>query len=268
MIEQIENNENIIRASFFISAFILFAAIEILFPRRKLQESRLSRWAPNLAIIFVSTGIVKLLNIVAPAAFADAVHNKNWGILNHLNLNTILSIIITIVVLDFVIYWQHRLMHRVNILWKLHYVHHTDLDLDVSSGNRFHPLEIIISIFIKLIAILILGPLPAAVIIFEIILNFTAQFNHSNIKISSKIDEILRRFIVTPDFHIVHHSVEVKEQDSNFGFNLAIWDILFRTYKDKPEKGCEHLKIGVKDIRNQNKLTLIKILALPFRKNN
>lgn len=256
--------EGIIRVSFFLGIFIVFAVLESIYPQRKRNVTRLSRWVPNISIILISSGLIRILNIIAPAGFALMIQHRGWGLLNQFELPVLLSIIITIVYLDFVIYWQHRLMHRVNILWKLHHVHHTDLDLDVSSGNRFHPIEILLSILIKLVAIFLVGPLPIAVIAFEIILNAMAQFNHSNFKIPNFLDKILRKVFVTPNFHIVHHSIKVKEQDSNFGFNLSIWDRIFRTYKSEPDKGVVDLDIGVRDIRKQEDLSLLKILLLPF----
>lgn len=264
MIEYILHNEGIIRVSFFIGVFILFAILESIFPRRNRNSSRLSRWIPNISIIMISTALIRGLNLIAPPTFALLIQNKGWGLLNQFALPSVLSIFITVIILDLVIYWQHRLMHRVNILWKLHHVHHTDLDLDVSSGNRFHPIEILISIFIKLLAIAAIGPLPVAVIIFEVILNAMAQFNHSNLKLPNLLDRFLRFIFVTPDFHIVHHSIKVKEQDSNFGFNLSLWDRIFGTYRPEPEKGCVDIEIGVKEIREQKDLSIFKILLLPF----
>ncbi|MCU7923070.1 MAG: sterol desaturase family protein, partial [Candidatus Thiodiazotropha sp. (ex Dulcina madagascariensis)] len=222
-------NELPIRLGFFFGVFAVMALWEILSPRRKLAVSKGVRWANNLGLIFLNTLVLRLLFPTAAVGMAILAQKQGWGLLNYVELPFILSAVIAVVAMDFVIYLQHVMVHAIPILWRLHRVHHADLDYDVTTGARFHTLEIILSMLIKLATIMLLGPPVVAVVIFEVLLNATAMFNHGNIYIAEKIDRVLRLFIVTPDMHRVHHSVHAPLANSNFGFNLPWWDRLFGT---------------------------------------
>lgn len=190
--------------------------------------------------------------------------NRGWGLLNNVILPGWIEIAIGVVALDFVIYLQHAMFHFIPLFWKLHRVHHTDLDFDVTTGIRFHPIEILLSMGIKMIAVILIGPSTLAVILFEILLNATSMFNHGNVRLPISIDRILRLFVVTPEMHRVHHSVLIKEFNSNFGFNLPWWDRLLGTYRAQPEAGHEGMTIGLAQHRDPNSLTLSHLLILPF----
>jgi sterol desaturase/sphingolipid hydroxylase (fatty acid hydroxylase superfamily) len=258
------NSENIIRLSFFFIIFALVALWEFLGPRRKLATSRKLRWITNLGITFMNPVLVRLLFPVLGVNMALIAQERGWGLLNNFDLPYWLDIVVGIVVLDLVIYLQHVMFHAIPILWRLHMVHHADLDYDVTTGLRFHPIEIILSMGIKLSVVVIFGLPVAAVMIFEVILNGAAMFNHGNIRLPLKIDHILRYLIVTPDMHRVHHSVIIRETNSNYGFNLPWWDRLFGTYCDQPAKGHEGMTIGLSQFRDSAKLTLPWLLILPF----
>lgn len=266
MEEFIRTNEMVLRLTFFAITFIFMAIYEIFSPRRVQSASKTKRWATNISIIFLGTVLAKSLGVILPVGMADLAASNGWGLLNNISLSPVLSIIVGVVILDFIIYLQHVLFHSIPLLWRLHMVHHIDPNLDVSSGNRFHPIEILISIFIKLAVITLVGPSAVTVIIFEIILNGMAQFNHSNVKLPKLVDSILRLFVVTPDVHIVHHSVIRQETNSNYGFNLTIWDRVFGTYKAHPKKGCDKLDVGLEHIRDPRATYLIPSLLMPFVK--
>jgi sterol desaturase/sphingolipid hydroxylase (fatty acid hydroxylase superfamily) len=189
---------------------------------------------------------------------------RGWGLFNNFDIVWGLNLVLSVILLDFVIYLQHVMFHAVPLLWRLHRMHHTDLDYDVTTGSRFHPVEIILSMLIKLAVIVTLGPVPAAVVVFEVLLNGTAMFNHGNIRIPKGLDRIIRWFVVTPDMHRVHHSILPYETNSNFGFNLPWWDRLFGTYRDQPEKGHEQMTIGIELFRRSKYLYLHWMLIQPF----
>jgi len=190
---------------------------------------------------------------------------RHWGLLNNVSLPAGLEVIAAVVALDFAIYLQHVLFHAVPALWRLHRVHHADLDFDVTTGARFHPIEIVLSMLIKFAVIAALGPAPLAVLIFEVLLNATAMFNHSNVRMPVRLDRVLRWLVVTPDMHRVHHSIEDHETNSNFGFNLPLWDRLFGTYKDQPDAGHDGMTIGIRDLRAPRLATALPgMLWLPF----
>ncbi len=258
------NNEVVIRLVFFVSIFALIGIWERLSPRRALTTSKKVRWVSNLGITFMNPFLVRLLFPVLAVNMAVKSQERGWGLLNNFDLPSWLDIVVGIVVLDLVIYLQHVMFHAIPILWRLHMVHHADLDYDLTTGLRFHPIEIILSMVIKLSAVVILGPPVAAVLIFEVLLNGLAMFNHGNIRLTLKIDRILRYFIVTPDMHRVHHSVIIRETNSNYGFNLPWWDRLFGTYCHQPAKGHEGMTIGLTQFRDSGKLTLPWLLILPF----
>jgi len=257
-------NETIIRITCFVSIFILIAAWELLAPRRGLTTSKTTRWVSNLGITFLNPLIIHLLFPVLAAGMALKAYESDWGILNLLGLPYWLSLIIGVAILDLVIYFQHVVFHAIPLLWRLHMMHHADLDIDVTTGSRFHPIEMVLSMGLKLSAVVLPGPPVMAVLVFEVLLNATSMFNHGNIRLPLKIDRVLRCLVVTPEMHRVHHSVIIRETNSNFGFNLPWWDRLFGTYRDQPAKGHEAMTIGLSQFRDPKKLTLPWLLSLPF----
>jgi sterol desaturase/sphingolipid hydroxylase (fatty acid hydroxylase superfamily) len=256
--------ENAIRLGFFFLIFALVALWELLAPRRGLTTSKKVRWVRNLGITFMNPFLVRLLFPILAVNMAVKAQERGWGLLNNFDLPYWLDIVVGIMVLDLVIYLQHVMFHAIPILWRLHMVHHADLDYDLTTGLRFHPIEIILSMGIKLSVVVIFGLPAVAVLIFEVILNGAAMFNHGNIRLPLKIDRILRYFIVTPDMHRVHHSVIIRETNSNYGFNLPWWDRLFGTYCHQPAKGHAGMTIGLTQFRDPAKLTLPWLLILPF----
>ena len=259
------NKEIIIRVGSFLAVFILIALWEILARRRLLTTAKKWRWFSNLGIISINTLVVRLIFPVLAVNMAVKAQQSGWGFLNNSDLPFWLAFVIGIVALDLTIYLQHVMFHAIPTLWRLHMMHHADLDYDLTTGLRFHPLEMILSMGIKLSVVAALGPPAAAVLIFEIMLNGLAMFNHGNIKLPLTIDRVARYIIVTPDMHRVHHSVIIREANSNFGFNLPWWDRLFGTYCDQPEKGHDGMTIGLSQFRDPRKLTLPWLLVLPFR---
>jgi sterol desaturase/sphingolipid hydroxylase (fatty acid hydroxylase superfamily) len=259
-------SEGTIRFSCFVGAFLLLALGELLAPRRRLVDSKLNRWLANLSLVAINTALSRFLLPILPVSLALLIQAKGWGLLNLLLLPDWLKLITALILLDLIIYLQHILFHYQPLLWRLHRVHHTDLDIDVTTGNRFHPFEILISLLIKLAAVAIIGAPATAVVIFEIILNAAAQFNHSNIKLPGKSDQWLRYLVVTPDIHRVHHSVIPHETNSNFGFNIPLWDRLFGTYRDQPQEGQIGMTIGLKEYREPTELGLFSLLLQPFRR--
>ena len=256
--------EGLIRGFFFFTVLFLVGYTETKVTRRQLTVSKKGRWFNNLGIIFLSSLLLKLTVPIAATGIAAAAAAKGWGLFNYLELTPWLTIPLSILVLDLVIYLQHLTFHAVPILWRLHMVHHADLDLDVTSGLRFHPLEIILSMGVKMTVVAALGIPVLAVLIFEIILNATAMFNHGNIHLSDKLDRYLRLLTVTPDMHRVHHSVLIRETNSNFGFNFPWWDRLCGTYRAQPAAGHEQMTIGLSQFRKAEQVTLLKLLILPF----
>jgi len=258
------NGEAKIRLGFFFGIFALVAILEVMAPRRTLTTSKAARWFTNLAVIAINPLSVRLVFPVLPIGIALLAEERHWGLFNNMDLPYWLKVAAAVVILDFSIYLQHVLHHAIPILWRLHMVHHADLDFDVTTGMRFHPIEIVLSMGIKLMAVAALGSPALAVLIFEVALNATSMFNHSNIRIPEKMDRVLRLFIVTPDMHRVHHSVIIRETNSNYGFNLPWWDRLLGTYKDQPERGHDGMTIGLSQFRDPKRLTLPRLLILPF----
>ena len=256
--------EQIIRLSVFAGVLLLVALWEILAPRRPLKENKRRRWCTNISLIVIDTTVVRLMFPIVPVALAQVAETRGWGVFNVVQSPLWLRVLLCFLLLDFIIYVQHLLFHHTPLLWRLHRMHHTDLDLDVTSGNRFHPLEIVVSMLIKLAAIVILGAPALAVLVFEVTLNACAMFNHGNITLPAAIDRLLRLFMVTPDMHRVHHSTIVRETNSNFGFNFPWWDRLCGTYRPQPEKGHLDMTIGLKEYRDPRRLTLFRLLVQPF----
>ena len=264
--QNIIDNEAGIRITIFFTVFIVVALWEITSPRKKLVRSKLQRWVNNIGLVFLNTLVLRLIFPAAAIGMTLAVQEKGWGLLNQFDLPLLLSTFITIILLDFVIYVQHVLVHIVPLLWRLHRGHQADPDYDVNTGARFHPLEIILSMIIKFGAIIILGPPVLGVLLFEIILNASAMFNHANGRLPLSLDVILRQLVVTPDMHRVHHSVERDETDSNYGFFLSIWDRIFKTYRDQPRAGHDEMVIGIKEYNNASEVTDLRgIMTLPFK---
>ena len=259
-------NEKAIRMGIFFGILGLMALWEILAPRRALTVSKAVRWVNNLGIVFFNSFLVWLIFPVLAVGMASFASNQGWGIFNYFELPFWFVVIASVVIMDFVIYLQHVMVHAVPALWRLHRVHHADLDFDVTTGSRFHPLEIILSMLIKFATIAVLGPPVLAVVIFEVVLNGTAMFNHSNVRLPLGIDRVLRWLVVTPDMHRVHHSVEDDEANSNFGFNLPWWDRLFGTYRDQPRAGHEGMTIGIHKYREVKQVAWLPgMLLLPFK---
>jgi sterol desaturase/sphingolipid hydroxylase (fatty acid hydroxylase superfamily) len=257
-------NEAAIRLGFFFGIFVVIVLWEFLSPRRVLTMSKPVRWLSNMGVVAIDTLAVRLLFPIIGVNVAFTAQQKGFGLLNVIHLPEWLSVIIGLLVLDLVVYLQHLMFHAVPLIWKLHMMHHADIDYDVTTGLRFHPFEIIISMVIKMTAIAALGPSVFTVILFEIILNGTAMFNHGNIKMPFNVDRVLRLLVVTPDMHRVHHSVTIRETNSNFGFNFPWWDRLFRTYRPQPAAGHEGMTIGLAQFRDPKKNNLWHMLILPF----
>jgi sterol desaturase/sphingolipid hydroxylase (fatty acid hydroxylase superfamily) len=256
------NNEALIRLTAFLGIFASVAVWESLSPRRQLATSKASRWFSNISITLFGTIIVRsLFPVLAVTLAAD---ETTWGILNQISLPYILKVFISVLALDLIIYGQHVMFHIVPLFWRVHMMHHADLDIDVTTGLRFHPIEVMLSMGIKLAAVIIIGPPVMAVILFEIFLNGTSMFNHGNIRMPLNVDRLLRLVVVTPDMHRIHHSVIIKETNSNFGFNFPWWDRVFGTYRGQPAAGHDTMTIGLSQFRDEKKLTLPWLLALPF----
>jgi len=264
-IDYITGNENTLRLGFFFGTLAIMALWEIVAPRRALTVSKLMRWSNNLGLVFFNSFILRLLFPAAAVGVAVFAAEQGWGLLNYYSLPLAITIILSIIAMDFIIYLQHVLVHAVPALWRLHRVHHADLDYDVTTGARFHTIEIILSMLIKFATIVVIGAPVVAVIIFEIILNAMAMFNHGNVGLPKPLDTVLRWFIVTPDMHRVHHSIEDDETNSNFGFNLSWWDRVFGTYRDQPRKGHTGMTIGIRTFRDPKQASWITgLLAMPF----
>lgn len=253
-----------IRLFAFVGVLSLMASWELLAPRRHLALAKGTRWTTNLSIVVLDSVIIRLLFASGAVGTALLVQDRDWGVLNHLNWPLWIEFALAVVILDFVLYIQHVLFHAVPVFWRFHMMHHSDLDCDVTTGLRFHPLEVTISMVIKLIALVSLGAMPSAVLAFEVVLNATSMFNHSNVWMPAVMDRILRWILVTPDMHRIHHSVLPQETNSNFGFNLPWWDRLLGTYRSQPTGGHESMPLGLEQFRSASQLTLLRILALPF----
>ncbi|HHH43489.1 MAG TPA: sterol desaturase family protein [Gammaproteobacteria bacterium] len=263
--EWVLQNEVTIRLAFFFGMFAVMAVWEVLAPRRKRVLSRTVRWLNNLGLVFLNSFVLRLLFPAAAVGMAAFTTEQGWGLFNYYEVPAGVAILASIVAMDFVIYLQHVMVHAVPLLWRLHRVHHADVDFDVTTGARFHTLEIILSMLIKFATIVVLGPPVVAVVIFEVVLNATAMFNHSNIRIPQAVDRVVRWLVVTPDMHRVHHSVEDDEANSNFGFNLPWWDRLFGTYRDQPRAGHEGMTIGIHTYKEPKLVAWLPgMLVLPF----
>ena len=265
MTDFILNNETNLRMGVFFTILVVMMLAEALFPRKKRAMTRGHRWLTNLVLVVIDSLFVKLIFPIVAVGIAAFSVGKGWGLFNIVDLPVWLEITLAIIILDMMIYWQHVASHHIPFLWALHKVHHADRDFDVTTGSRFHPIEIGLSMGYKMILVILLGPAVLAVIIFEIILNGTAMFNHSNVKLPLTFDRILRRVIVTPDMHRVHHSIIMGETNSNYGFSLSIWDRLFGSYIAQPKLGHEGMTIGLEEYQNPGPASLAWSLSLPFK---
>lgn len=253
-----------LRLSAFVGIFILLALVEAGWPRRQLSVAKLPRWQTNIGVIITDTMTVRLLFPVAPVSLAATAQAHGWGLFNLAGIAGWIELIAGLLILDLIIYLQHRLFHRIPLLWRLHRMHHTDLDIDVSTGTRFHPIEIGLSLLIKMAVVLLFGIDPLTVLLFEIILNATSLFNHANLALPAGVDRWLRLVLVTPDMHRVHHSIYPTETDSNFGFCQPWWDRLLGTYTAQPRDGHLQMRIGLKEFRDADQLGLWQLLKIPF----
>lgn len=262
-------NETTIRLAVFLGLFSLFGILEFIFPRRERVQSQIKRWTTHWILLVVYSGMLQLMALITPVVIAAgaALHvtANGWGLFNMIDLPIWLEFFLIVVILDWAIWFQHLITHKVNFLWRFHRVHHSDRDLDVSSGFRFHPIEIGLSMLYKVALVYLLGAPIAAVVVFEVILNGAAMFNHANIRLPIKVDHFLRRFIVTPDMHRIHHSDIRAEHDSNYGFSVSIWDHLFRTFTAEPDKGHTGMTVGLR-WQDDKPSNLVWILKLPTDK--
>ena len=254
-----------IRLATFGGVFVAMAIWEFFGPRRKQAIGRGLRWPGNLGVVVANTLLVRLVFPITTVGLAFFAQAQGWGLFNAMMVPTWIAVVTSVVVLDLVIYLQHVLFHAVPALWRLHRMHHADLEFDVSTGLRFHPIEILLSVLIKLTIVAALGAPALAVLIFEVLLNATSMFNHGNVRIRTGLDRILRWIVVTPDMHRVHHSILTPETNSNFGFNLPWWDRLFGTYRAQPAAGHDGMTIGIEQFRETRELAFDRMLLQPFR---
>ena len=259
-------NEGTLRLGIFAGLLVLFIALETLLPKKKRVMPRARRWVTNIAIVGIDTVLVRVLFPIVAVGIAILASAKGWGLFNLIDAPFWVSIPSSVIALDFLIYVQHRIFHRVPFFWAMHKVHHTDRDLDVTSALRFHPAEIIVSMVYKFACVILLGAPAAAVIIFEILLNGCAMFNHANLRLPKWLDKTLRLALVTPDMHRVHHSVIERETNSNYGFCLPWWDRMLGTYNDQPEGGHDTMTIGLTEHQDDAPSKIGFSLTLPFRR--
>tara|TARA_R110002124_G_scaffold45674_3_gene137877 strand:+ start:1487 stop:2329 length:843 start_codon:yes stop_codon:yes gene_type:complete len=265
MSESFLSAEPTARLAVFLGMLLLMVVWEIAAPRRRQEIPRLLRWTNNIGIVVIDTILVRLAFPVVAVGLAIISQERGWGFFNIFELPGPLVFIVSLLALDLAIYLQHVMFHAVPALWRLHRMHHADLEFDVTTGLRFHPGEILLSMGIKLAVVAALGPPAVVVLLFEILLNASSMFNHSNIKIPQSIDGVLRLLVVTPDMHRVHHSVDPKETNSNYGFNVPWWDRLLGTYRAQPAKGHKGMDIGIEQFRTRRDLWLDSMLTQPVR---
>ncbi|MBB4051350.1 sterol desaturase/sphingolipid hydroxylase (fatty acid hydroxylase superfamily) [Devosia subaequoris] len=262
--------EPIIRFGSFVLIFGLLAVIELTHPRLERPEMlaalKTRRWLTNVGILVISSVSLRVLFPAAAVGTALWAESQGFGIFNQFDVPLWLAALISIIVLDFAVWLEHLLSHKIPILWRIHRMHHADTGFDLTTALRFHPLEIVLSMVWKAAIVVALGAPAWSVLIFEVVLNGAAMFNHANVNLPARIDRFVRLLVVTPDMHRVHHSTDRREADSNYGFNLAIWDRIFATYTDQPAKGHRHMDIGLADYRDTAPTRLGWSLLLPFRR--
>ncbi|MFQ5766070.1 MAG: sterol desaturase family protein [Rhodospirillales bacterium] len=268
MTDTVLDHEAFIRLGFFFGVLVVMASWEGGSPRRPRSQSRALRWTGNLGIVALNTALIRLLFPVVPVSLALVADGHDIGLFNVADAPCWLAVFASVVLLDLAIYGQHVMFHAVPWLWRLHRMHHADLDFDVTTGVRFHPIEIALSILIKMAVIAVLGAPAVAVLIFEVLLNATSMFNHGNVYLPTGVDRVLRWVVVTPEMHRVHHSIIRAETDSNFGFNLPWWDRLFGTYRDQPREGHVGMTIGLPIFRDPTWLRLDRLVVQPFANEN
>ncbi|MEP7350934.1 MAG: sterol desaturase family protein [Sphingorhabdus sp.] len=259
--------EPLIRFGVFAAVLALLLVWEFLAPRRSLTVEKWRRWPGNFGVVVIDTLLLRILFPTAAVGLALVAEVNQWGLLNLVTLPNWLAILVTVVVLDLIIYAQHVMFHAVPVFWRLHRMHHADLDIDVTTGIRFHPVEILLSMIIKLAAVVMLGAPALGIIIFEVLLNASSMFNHSNIRLDARLDRLMRWILVTPDMHRVHHSIVARETHANFGFNLPWWDYLFGTYRAQPAAGHRAMTIGLIQFRDPAELRLDRMLMQPLRRD-
>lgn len=254
-----------IRIGCFVGVFLVMAGWELRAPRRTLHTEKPLRWGSNLGLVLLNSFLLRLIAPLGAVGIAWFADSRNWGLFQNIEIPDWLAIAASVVLLDLAIYLQHVMFHAVPVFWRLHMVHHADLDFDVTTGLRFHTVEILLSFGIKAAVVLLLGPPAVAVLVFEVLLNATSMFNHSNIRMPLWLDRLLRWFVVTPDMHRVHHSIFPRETNSNFGFNLPWWDRLLGTYRDQPTDGHVAMTIGLTEFRDERIADrLHRMLVLPW----
>ena len=258
-------SEGTIRLTVFASVFAIMALAEAAFPRKARTQARPHRWFTNWALVIVDTFALRIFVPILAVGMAIYADSKGWGLFALTHLPAWLEITLAVILLDMAVYAQHVASHKIPMLWRFHKVHHADRDIDVTTGARFHPIEILLSMAYKLLCVILIGPAAIAVFLFEVILNASAMFNHSNVRLPLGLDRHMRKLIVTPDMHRVHHSVIQRETDSNYGFFLSIWDRLFRTYIAQPSEGHDGMTIGLEDYQTEAPSTLLWSLLLPFK---
>ena len=258
-------HEPLIRLGAFAGVLVAMAVWELLAPRRPQRIGRARRWPGNLGVVVLDTIILRIIFPTAAVGMALIARAHGFGLFNAVELPRLVAIIASVILLDLAIYLQHVLFHAVPVLWRLHRMHHADLEFDVTTGVRFHPFEILLSMVIKLVVVAALGAPALAVLVFEVLLNATSMFNHGNVRLPAALDRVMRWIIVTPEMHRVHHSIAPRETNSNFGFNLPWWDRWFGTYRAEPAAGHENMTIGIEQFRDPRELRLDRMLAQPFR---
>jgi sterol desaturase/sphingolipid hydroxylase (fatty acid hydroxylase superfamily) len=260
-------HEPLIRLGAFAGVLVAMAVWELLAPRRPQRIGRARRWPGNLGVVVLDTIILRIIFPTAAVGMALIAKTHGFGLFNAVELPRLVAILASVILLDLAIYLQHVLFHAVPVLWRLHRMHHADLEFDVTTGVRFHPFEILLSMVIKLVVVAALGAPALAVLVFEVLLNATSMFNHGNVRLPAALDRVMRWIIVTPEMHRVHHSIAPRETNSNFGFNLPWWDRWFGTYRAEPAAGHENMTIGIEQFRDPRELRLDRMLAQPFRED-
>ncbi|MEM7288966.1 MAG: sterol desaturase family protein [Pseudomonadota bacterium] len=259
-----ELTEPQIRLGIFLGLFALLAMMEVFAPRRELSAVKSRRWITNWIIVIIDSAVLRLIFVGAAVGAASWAQMSGTGLFNLVDVPLWFAVLVSFVVLDFAIWLAHVASHKIPVLWKVHRMHHSDVDIDVSTAIRFHPIEIVLSMVWKVIIVIALGAPAVSVLVFEIVLNAAAMFNHSNMKLPLAADRILRWIVVTPDMHRVHHSIVHQETDSNYGFNLAIWDRMFGTYIDQPKDGHDAMTIGLAECQDERPTQVWWSLKIPF----
>ncbi len=259
--------EPAVRLLSFLGVLVLMALWERVAPRRRLSASKLLRWLSNLGLTAVNSALVRGISTLGAVGVAIESQRQGWGFFNHVAIHPWVSTALSVVVLDLVIYLQHVMFHAIPLLWRLHMVHHADPDVDLTTGLRFHTIEILLSLGVKSLSIILLGAPPLGVLVFEVLLNATSIFNHSNIKMPPRLDSALRLLVVTPDMHRIHHSTIPNETNSNFGFNLPWWDYLLGTYRPQPSNPHETMSLGLSQVDTYRAVRLPWMLVMPFVRN-